>query len=141
MAPNTEVIDGSGKHVYPGLISSNTEIGLVEIEAVRASLDMAEIGRINPNVRAEVAVNPESELIPVLRANGITLAVSTPSGGLISGTSALLMMDGWTWEDMTLRAPLALCVNWPSMSGIAEVTDDDERGRTDEGAGNRRWKS
>ena len=82
MAPATEVIDGSGRHVYPGLISSSTDIGLVEIEAVRASLDMAEIGRVNPNVRAEVAVNPESELIPVLRANGIALAVSAPSGGL-----------------------------------------------------------
>ena len=121
MPPNTEIIDGSLKHVYPGLISPNTEIGLVEIGAVRASRDMAETGRINPNVRAEVAVNPESELIPVLRANGITLAVSAPSGGLISGTSALLMMDGWTWEDMTLRAPLALYVNWPSMRGTRRL--------------------
>jgi len=115
LTPNTEVIDGSGKHVYPGFISPNTDIGLVEIEAVRASRDMTETGRINPNVRAEVAVNPESELIPVLRAAGITLAVSAPSGGLMSGTSALMMMDGWTWEEMTLRAPLALYVDWPSM--------------------------
>lgn len=132
MVPNTEVIDGSGKHVYPGLISANTEIGLVEIDAVRASRDGSETGRINPNVRAEVAVNPESELIPVLRAAGITLAVSAPSGGRISGTSALLMMDGWTWEEMTLKAPLALCVNWPSMRGIsasrrAETEDDKKK--------------
>ena len=113
---NAEVIDGTGRHVYPGLISSDTYIGLTEIGAVRASVDMTETGRINPNVKAEVAVNPESELIPVARANGITLAVSAPTGGLISGTSAMLMMDGWTWEDMTLRAPLALNVHWPSMT-------------------------
>jgi len=136
IAPNTEMIDGSGKHVYPGLISPNTEIGLVEIGAVRASRDMAEIGRINPNVRAEVAVNPESELIPVLRANGITLAVSAPSGGLISGTSALMMMDGWTWEDMTLRAPLALYVSWPSMRDIrpSPTTTNEEEQKKEQGS-------
>jgi imidazolonepropionase-like amidohydrolase len=136
MVPNTEHIDGSGKHVYPGLISSNTEIGLVEIGAVRASRDMAEIGRINPNVRAQVAVNPESELIPVLRANGITLAVSAPSGGLISGTSALMMMDGWTWEDMTLRAPLALYVNWPSMRDNlpSPATTNEEEQKKEQGS-------
>ena len=111
-----ERIDASGRHVYPGLISADTYIGLVEIGAVRASLDRTETGRINPNVRAEVAVNPESELIPVVRANGITMAVSSPSGGLISGTSAMLMMDGWTWEEMTLKAPTALYVNWPQMT-------------------------
>ena len=111
-----ELIDASGKHVYPGLISPNTDIGLTEIGAVRASRDITETGRINPNVRAEVAFNPESELIPVARANGITLAVSSPSGGLISGTSALLMMDGWTWEEMTLKAPVALHIQWPNMT-------------------------
>jgi imidazolonepropionase-like amidohydrolase len=136
MPPNTEIIDGSGKHVYPGLISPNSEIGLIEIGAVRASRDMAEIGSINPNVRAEVAVNPESELIPVLRANGITLAVSAPSGGLISGTSALMMMDGWTWEDMTLRAPLALYVIWPSMRDIrpSPTTTSEEEQKKEQGS-------
>ncbi len=110
------VIEASGKHVYPGLISADTELGLTEIGAVRASNDMTETGRINPNVRAETAVNPESDLFPVARANGITLAVCAPRGGLISGTSAMLMMDGWTWEDMTFKAPAALYVNWPRMS-------------------------
>lgn len=113
---DAEIIDASGKHVYPGLISPATTMGLVEIDAVRATRDMTETGRINPNVRAEVAVNPESELIPVARANGITLAVSGPTGGLISGTSAVLMLDGWTWADMTLKAPAALNVDWPSMT-------------------------
>lgn len=113
---NAEVIDGTGKHVYPGLMSPDTYIGLTEIGAVRASRDVAETGRINPNVRAEVAVNPESEIIPVTRANGITTFVTSPRGGLISGLSAVMMSDGWTWEEMTLKAPAALVVQWPSMT-------------------------
>jgi imidazolonepropionase-like amidohydrolase len=112
----TEVIDATGKHIYPGLISPDTYIGLVEIEAVRATRDNSETGTINPNVRAEVAVNPESEQIPVTRANGITMVVSAPSGSLLAGTSAMLMLDGWTWEEMTLKAPLAMNLYWPSMT-------------------------
>jgi len=118
LPPNVEVIDAAGKHVYPGLISPDTYIGLVEIEAVRATRDNVETGSINPNVRAEAAVNPESDLIPVARANGITTVVSAPSGSLIAGTSALLMLDGWTWEEMTLKAPLAMNVYWPRMNII-----------------------
>lgn len=112
----TEIIDITGKHVYPGLISSDTEIGLVEIGAVRATRDQSETGRINPNVRAQAAFNPESEIIPVTRANGITMFVTAPSSGLISGTSAIMLSDGWTWEDMTFKAPAALVVNWPRMT-------------------------
>jgi len=112
---STQTLDVTGKHIYPGLISANTEIGLVEVSAVRATRDYAETGDINPNVRAEVSFNPDSELLPVTRANGITLALSMPAGGLISGTSALMMLDGWTWEDLTLKAPVALHVNWPDM--------------------------
>lgn len=110
-----EVIDAKGKHVYPGLISSDTYIGLTEIGAVRATNDHAEVGRINPNVRAEAAFNPESEIIPVTRANGITTVVSAPTGGLISGTSAMMMLDGWTWEEMTLKASTGLVIQWPGM--------------------------
>lgn len=112
----TQIIDISGKHVYPGLISANTTMGLVEIAAVRATRDVSEVGDINPEVRAEAAFNPDSEIIPVTRANGITLALSVPGGGLISGTSALMMLDGWTWEDMTLKAPIGLHLNWPRMA-------------------------
>jgi imidazolonepropionase-like amidohydrolase len=116
--PGSETIDVSGKHVYPGFISADTYIGLIEIGAIRATRDRTETGDINPNVRAEVAVNPESELIPVARANGITTTVTAPSGGLISGTSAVMMMDGWTWEEMTLKAPAAMYVSWPRMTII-----------------------
>jgi imidazolonepropionase-like amidohydrolase len=113
---NAETLRADGKHIYPALISGDTYIGLTEIGAVRASNDRAEVGGINPNVRAETAINPESELIPVARANGIALAIVSPSGGLISGMSAAVLMDGWTWEEMTLQAPAALNVRWPRMT-------------------------
>lgn len=112
----TERIDITGMHVYPSLISTNSNIGLVEINSVSATRDYAERGDINPNVRAEAAINPDSELIPVARANGVALALSIPSGGIISGRSALVMMDGWTWESMTLKSSVGLHVSWPSMS-------------------------
>lgn len=111
----TERIDIHGKHVYPGLIVANTVLGLVEINAVRATRDFTEVGDVNPNVRAEASINPDSELLPVARANGITLALSIPTSGIIAGTSALIMLDGWTWEDLTLMAPIGLHVRWPSM--------------------------
>lgn len=113
---NARRIDAKGKHVYPSLIAANTTLGLIEIGSVRATVDMSETGPINPNVRAEVAVNPDGEMIPVTRSNGVALAVTVPQGGIISGTSALLMLDGWTWEQMTMRAPLGLHVNWPNMT-------------------------
>ncbi|MEW5797693.1 MAG: amidohydrolase family protein [Bacteroidota bacterium] len=113
---NTERIDVSGKHLYPGLINAASQVGLSEIEAVRATLDYTETGRINPNVRTDIAVNPESELIPTTRANGVTLSHILPSGSLIAGRSSVVMMDGWTHEEMTLKTPAGLYVNWPSMT-------------------------
>ena len=112
----TEVIDVKGKHIYPGMIDARSNIGLFEIGAVRATRDMTETGSINPNIRAEVAVNPESEIIPVSRANGVTFAMTMPEGGTISGTSAVIVLDGWTWEEMTYKAPVGMVVNWPSMT-------------------------
>lgn len=112
-ADNYEVIDATGKHVYPGLIDSFSAVGLVEIDSIRASIDNAEVGDLNPNVRAAVAVNPDSEAIPVARANGVLSSVIGPTGGLVSGRAAFLMLDGWTWEDMTLQDDLAMMVTWP----------------------------
>lgn len=126
----TEQLNITGQHVYPGLIAANTVIGLVEIEAIRATRDYAEVSNIKPNIRSEVAVNPDSELFPVTRANGITVAHVIPRGGLISGTSALIMMDGWTNEDMTLKAPIGLLINWPDMEirhGFIETKKDSEQ--------------
>ena len=112
---DAEVIDGSGKHVYPGFISANTVLGLTEISAARATLDIEEPGGINPNALTATSVNPDSELIPVARANGIFTAHVVPEGGLISGQSAVIRMDGWTPQEMTVRAPAALHVRWPDL--------------------------
>lgn len=108
------VIEGRGKHVYPGIIAANTVLGLTEISAVSSSVDVSEVGAVNPNIHTEIAVNPDSELIPVTRANGITHVLTVPSGGSISGTSSLIRLDGWTWEDLTAGAPVAMHIQWPS---------------------------
>ncbi len=110
----TEVIKLEGKHVYPGLFESHTQLGLTEIASLRASVDQAEVGRINPNVQAAMALNPDSALLPVTRANGVLLALSAPTGGLISGQAAVIQLDGWTSEDLTLDPRAAMVVNWPT---------------------------
>jgi imidazolonepropionase-like amidohydrolase len=110
------VVSCAGKHVYPGLIAPYTILGLVEISSVLGTHDDAEAGNVNPNIRAEVQINPESDLLPVTRVNGITSALSVPRGGAISGTSALVHLDGWTQEDMTVAKPVGLHINWPGMT-------------------------
>lgn len=112
------VVSLKGKHVYPGLISANTALGLTEINAVRATVDTTETGAVNPNARALVAVNADSDLIPVTRANGVLAALSVPRAGpagLMAGTSALLQLDGWTWEEMGLVPEVGLHVTLPTM--------------------------
>ncbi|MGI9241322.1 MAG: amidohydrolase family protein, partial [Verrucomicrobiales bacterium] len=118
LADGTEVIELNGKHLYPGMIAANTVLGLTEVRAVRATRDMIEPGRINPNARAQVAVNPDSELLPVTRSNGVLVAQVVPQAngsGSISGTSAVMALDGWTWEDMTVSAECGLHITWPRM--------------------------
>jgi imidazolonepropionase-like amidohydrolase len=122
---DAERIDVTGKHVYPSLIDASTNIGLTEIGSIRATNDASETGSINPNVKAQVAVNPESEIIPVTRSNGVLVALSSPSGGVISGTSALLRLDGWTWEDLTHTAPIAMHLNWPRMRPVTAWWNQD----------------
>ena len=116
VSPKTEIIDAGEMHISPGLISAGSTLGLQEVGAVRATRDYAEVGEINPNVRANVSYNPDSELIPISRSNGILMALSVPRSGLISGTSSLMMLDGWTWEDATLKHPVGLHLFWPSMN-------------------------
>ena len=120
-------IDIKGKRVYPGLIAIGNDLGLVEIPSVRASRDTAESGQLNANVHAERGVNPDSELIPVTRANGVLLNLTAPSGGLVTGTSALLQLDGWTWEDMTLKAPVGMHVAWPRMSQVRGAGEEEDK--------------
>jgi imidazolonepropionase-like amidohydrolase len=127
LPPRTIVVDVAGKHIYPGLFDADTEIGLVEVMAVRATVDYAETGSINPNVRARTAFNPDSEWIPVTRSNGVLTAVSAPLGGLLSGLGSVMSMDGWTWESMTLRGEAAMYVNWPPMMDV-QISRMDEIG-------------
>lgn len=108
-------VDITGKHVYPSLFETHSQMGLTEIGAVPATVDTSETGEINPNVCALVAVNPDSELIPVTRSNGVLVAVSAPSGGLVSGMSAVLQLDGWTYEDLALKDKASMQVSWPSL--------------------------
>lgn len=111
--PGAERVDVAGKHIYPGLIDAYSAMGISEIGAVDVTQDTDELGEFNPNVRAELAVNPESRHIGTARSNGVLVTVTTPSGGLVSGLSAALMLDGWTWESMTLQSGAALNVSWP----------------------------
>ncbi len=89
---------------------------MIEINAVRATDDRGEVGRLNMNVKAQKAVNPDSELIPVTRSGGVLFTLTVPTRGLITGTSAILQLDGWTTEDITLRAPAAMHISWPSLN-------------------------
>lgn len=120
-------IDAQGAHVYPGLIDPLSNIGLTEIDSVRATIDSRETGSVNPNVRAEAAFNPDSELIPVARANGVLLGVSAPDGELIGGRAALMMFDGWTWEDMTLKPNVGMQVTWPQVQAANREEQDDNK--------------
>ena len=114
-SPETDVLDIYGKHVIPGFIAGYTRIGLTEISAVKQTNDHSEIGDINPNVRANIAYNPDSDLIPVTRSNGILVVNSVPSSGIIAGQSSVMELDGWTWEDATMRHSAAMNLNWPNM--------------------------
>jgi imidazolonepropionase-like amidohydrolase len=112
---NAEVIDCTGKSIYPGFIAPETTLGLVEIESVRATRDNAESGAYNPNAKSAVAYNPDSEIIPTVRHNGVLIAHVVPEGGSISGKSSIMQLDGWTKEDISLNQTAALIVNIPYM--------------------------
>lgn len=108
------IIDVKGKQVYPGFIAANSTIGLTEIDAVRATNDFKETGLINPNVRSLIAYNTDSKVLYTIRTNGVLLCQPTPRGGLISGTSSVMNMDGWNWEDAVLKIDDGIHINWPS---------------------------
>jgi imidazolonepropionase-like amidohydrolase len=112
----TDVVDVTGKFIYPAMIHARSSVGLSEIGRVTETVDLSEHGSINPNVRAQVAFHAESEHIPLVRTHGIAVIVATPTGGIISGLSAAMITDGWNWEEMTLKAPVAMIINWPEMS-------------------------
>jgi len=124
-------IDGAGSHVYPGLIESMTDLGLREIGAVDVTLDSTETGSVNPNVRSWVALNPDSELIPVARANGILTAMVVPKGGWIRGQSAVMALDGWTAREMQIRAPAGMWFQWEATEPRGENEQDMVKARED----------
>lgn len=108
-----KVIDLAGQHIYPGFILPNTTLGLEEVSSIRAMSDDDEVGTIAPNVRALIAYNTDSKIPPTLRFNGILVAEPTPQGGRISGTSSVMNLEGWNWEDAALKTDVAIHMNWP----------------------------
>ncbi|WP_417760153.1 amidohydrolase family protein [Shewanella sp.] len=123
-ADNATVIDASGKHVYPGLIALDTTLGLVEISAVRSTNDIKDVGTDNPQLEASAAFNPDSELIPTVRANGIAYAQVVPRGEGLAGQSALVNLDSWTVEDAQHTAAVQVHLNWPTMPRWGVRTDE-----------------
>jgi len=109
-----QVIDINGKHVYPGFILANSQMGLEEVSSIRAMSDSREHGTINPNIRAVISYNTDSEFIPTMRFNGILLSETTPRGGTVSGTSSVMELEGWNWEDAAHTLDMGLHLNWPS---------------------------
>ena len=117
--PNgTEVIDAKGKHVYPGLISSYSQLGLTEFPPIRQTVDSSELGNVTPETRAVAAINPDSTLLPVTRASGVLVGAIFPTGGTISGQVAIVNLDGWTWEEMAITQNAGLSINWPNARPI-----------------------
>lgn len=102
-----------GKHIYPAFILPNTTLGITEIDAVRASRDYKETGNINPNIRSIIAYNTDSKLMKTVRSNGVLIAQVTPRGGLISGQSSIMYLDGDNWEDAVIKGDDGIHINWP----------------------------
>jgi hypothetical protein len=108
-------INCTGKHIYPGFIALNTELGLREIEMVRSTNDQNETGKYNPSARSIVAYNTDSRVTPTVRNNGVLLAEVTPGGGTITGSSSVVELDAWNWEDAAYKMDVAMHLNFPSM--------------------------
>lgn len=125
-----KIFDASGKHVYPGFIAPNTQLGLIEIDAARPTLDAADIGAYNPQLRSLVAYNTDSEVAPTVRSNGVLLAQIVPTGGTLSGTSSVVQLDAWNWEDAAFSIDEGIHLNWPALrtiSGIQTLTPEQQR--------------
>lgn len=108
------IISAKGQHLYPGFIAPNSTLGLTEVDAVRATRDFDEVGQFNPHVRALIAFNVESRVIATVRTNGVLLAQATPRGNDITGTSSVLHLDGYNWEDAVVKIDDGVHLNWPA---------------------------
>ena len=108
------IINASNHHIYPGIIALNSNLGLVEVDAVRASVDDDESGTYLPEIRSIIAYNAESKAVESMRPNGVLLAQIAPNGGVISGSSSVVQLDAWNWEDAVIKYDQGLHINWPS---------------------------
>jgi len=108
------VVEAEGMHIYPGFIAPNSTLGLMEVEAVRASRDYREVGTFKPNVRSVIAYNAASDITPTVRTNGVLMGQITPRGGVIGGSSSVVQFDAWNWEDAVVRADDGIHLYWPS---------------------------
>ena len=128
-------IKANGKHIYPGFIAPITNLGLTEFESVKATLDFNEIGNMNPHIRSLVAYNTDSKVPATLRSNGVLMAQITPQGGTIAGSSSVVQLDAWNWEDAALRADDAMHINWPAIPrsrfGRSTMSEEAMRERRD----------
>ncbi|WP_299252062.1 amidohydrolase family protein [uncultured Lacinutrix sp.] len=114
IARQGKVMQAQGKHIYPGFIAPNSTLGLVEVDAVRASDDADEVGAMNPHIRSLIAYNTESKIVESMRPNGVLMGQITPRGGRISGASSVVQFDAWNWEDAAIKADDGIHMNWPS---------------------------
>lgn len=130
-------INVAGQHVYPGFIGVNTTLGLAEIEAVRASVDRTDIGELEPELRSLVAYAADSRVTPTVRANGVLIAQVVPRGMTISGTSSIVQLDAWDWEEATVKSDDGIHLNWPAAydrRGWWAEPDDTDQAKKDERA-------
>lgn len=111
----TEIMDAGGKHLYPGLMLPVSNLGLIEISSIRASNDAREIGDMNPNVRSIVAYNTDSKVINTLRSNGILSANIVPQGSFLAGSSSVVQLDAWNWQDASLKTDGGMHLYMPSL--------------------------
>ncbi len=123
-----KVIDVSGKHIYPGIIAPVSTLGLGEIDAIRPTQDYDEIGDFIPNIRSIIAYNAESKVVESMRPNGVLVAQITPQGGDISGTSSIVQLDAWNWEDAAVKTDDGIHLHWPSSMRQGRWWRGEERG-------------
>jgi imidazolonepropionase-like amidohydrolase len=119
------VLDLTGKHVYPGIINTNNTLGLHDAEAIRATVDFQEVGALNAHIRSLIAYNTDNIIVPTIKTNGILYTQATPRGNLISGSSSIMALEGWNWEDAVLKADDGIHLNFPT-TPIRRNRDDDK---------------
>lgn len=126
---DAQVIDATGKFIYPGMVDANTGIGLSEISSVQTTNFRSELGQFNPQLKAVVGLQVESELLGVTRANGVTTVITTPTGGAIAGEATLINTAGWTWEDLAIVKDAGIVFTLPTVGGGGRGGRGGGRGR------------